>query len=137
MKKIDVGLYHCEVLTFTSYDDLRRYCKKHNANIPESDYSYVDVNNLQNTSGGVAGVMVYPEKEPDLFLAVDFNQYQTDGVYNYPDLMDAISHECLHMTWFILDNVGVEVDAENHEMMTYALGYLVRKYLEIHKVFDK
>lgn len=136
MKKIPVDIYHCEVLTFNDYNDLKRYCKRMDANIPESEYSYVDLSNLHNTSGGVAGVITYPEKEPDLFLAVDSTQYSKDGVYDYPDFMDAVSHECFHMTYFILDSVGVEIDGDNHEAACYLLGYLVRKYLELHKIFS-
>lgn len=142
MKKIPVDIYNCEVLTFDSYTDLKRYCKRMDANIPESEFTYTDLGNIQHISGGMAGVLVYPEQPADLFFAVDTEQYTKDGeqdgdIYiDYPDLMNAVSHEALHMTWFILDNVGVGIDADNHESSTYLLGYLVKKYLELHKVFE-
>lgn len=140
MKKIPVEIYHCDVLTFNSYKDLKNYCRRTGAMIPETEVSYADMDNIHLTSGGLAGVMVYPQNEDgktDLFFAVDGEQYLKNDKFDYADFIDAISHEACHMTWFILDNVGVEVDAENHESFTYLLGYLVKKYLEAHKVFDK
>lgn len=136
MRKIPVEIYNCEVLTFNSYNDLKRYCKRMDANIPETDFTYTDLGSIQDISGGMAGVLVYPEQPADLFFAVDTEQYVNDDRVDYPDLMNAVSHEALHMTWFILDNVGVDIDADNHESSTYLMGYLVKKYLELHKVFE-
>jgi len=36
-----------------------------------------------------------------------------------------IYHECLHAAWYALDNAGVQIDVNNHEVLTYLQGYLV------------
>lgn len=33
-------------------------------------------------------------------------------------------HECVHAAWNILDNVGVEVTADNHESLAYLTDWL-------------
>jgi hypothetical protein len=39
-------------------------------------------------------------------------------------------HECLHAAWFVLDNVGVDVDVDNHEVLSYLQGYLYERIVK-------
>ena len=36
-----------------------------------------------------------------------------------------IAHECVHLTWYILESVGVKVNLENHEAQAYLLEYII------------
>jgi len=36
-----------------------------------------------------------------------------------------IAHESLHLTWYILDSIGLEVNSKNHEAQAYLLEYLL------------
>lgn len=36
-----------------------------------------------------------------------------------------IAHEALHCAWRVLDLVGVEVEAANHEALAYLVGWIV------------
>lgn len=137
MKKIPVDLYHCEVLAFDNYNDLKRYCKRTSAVIPESQHSDVELESVGDISGGMAGVFVYPDNSSDLFLAVDIPQYTKEGVLDKVDALDAIMHESVHTAFFILDGVGVEVTADNHETLTYSSTYLFRQFLEKFKILEK
>lgn len=38
-----------------------------------------------------------------------------------------VAHECLHVTFHILDTCGVEYDSQNHEAFTYLHGYIVEQ----------
>lgn len=55
---------------------------------------------------------------------------QTSGVhrYNKEDWKEQIRmnlfHECIHAAFHILNDRGVIVDANNHEALTYLVGYL-------------
>lgn len=40
-----------------------------------------------------------------------------------------IAHEAVHLAMFILDWVGVKVDAENHEALAYLVEHIVRNIL--------
>ena len=50
-----------------------------------------------------------------------------------PGIMSTIIHECLHLTWFMMDGVGVKVDGSNHEVQCYLLEEFVR---ETNRVID-
>lgn len=45
-----------------------------------------------------------------------------------------VAHECLHVTFQILDTCGVEYDSNNHEAFTYLHGYIVE---QVDKRIDK
>ncbi len=54
------------------------------------------------------------------------------GILIANELMpDTVTHECLHIAWNMLENFGVEVDVENHEMLAYLQEYIA------HKIFMK
>lgn len=45
-----------------------------------------------------------------------------------------VEHETLHLSWFILDYVGVKISPKNHEAQTYLYEYLLQQIrLEITK----
>jgi hypothetical protein len=45
-----------------------------------------------------------------------------------------IEHEVLHLSWFMLDYVGVKISPKNHEAQTYLYEYLLKQIrLEITK----
>lgn len=39
---------------------------------------------------------------------------------------DEIAHECVHASWKILTQVGVEITDENNEAQAYLVGHLIR-----------
>lgn len=43
------------------------------------------------------------------------------------DIVHTIHHEAIHTSWFILDYVGVKVDADNHEALTYLECFIAEK----------
>lgn len=63
------------------------------------------------------------------------------GIRNPDNLAKTIVHECLHMSWYVLDYVGVEIDADNHEAQAYlqedifdSIRICVKDYLKKNKL---
>lgn len=53
---------------------------------------------------------------------------------------DTIAHECLHLSWRILQAVGSKATANNHEHLAYLLGFMVEqvtKYTDAYKASVK
>ena len=46
--------------------------------------------------------------------------------------LGTLVHECVHCAMFILGNRGVEIDADNHEALTYLTQHLFEKCHEIY-----
>ena len=44
-----------------------------------------------------------------------------------------IAHECVHLTWYILESVGVKVNLENHESQAYLLEYIIFEIIKLLK----
>jgi hypothetical protein len=66
-----------------------------------------------------------------VFMSNIFDKKQEPGY-----LENVIAHECLHLAWYIIGNVGIHVTADNHEAQTYLLGELVQtvtNFLNKHK----
>jgi len=60
------------------------------------------------------------------------------------DLLGICAHECLHSSWHILDQVGVELTVENHEAQAYLMEFLfkncknaVKHYIKTYKLKTK
>jgi hypothetical protein len=71
----------------------------------------------------------------------DFDGYTVDcvdGIYMYiPEEYDEfiIAHECIHAGWYILENVGVDLDVDNHEALAYLVMYLMKEIKK--EVYEK
>lgn len=54
----------------------------------------------------------------------------------YPTVYDTIVHESVHLSWAIIDLVGVKINEDNHEVQAYLveqINFEIRKVLEIAK----
>ena len=80
---------------------------------------------------------VYPNTVIDLKDKVGYTVQltHTNGVTNFAmflpllnrpvaDIVSTINHESIHAAWYILDYVGVIVNADNHEALTYLTQYI-------------
>lgn len=56
----------------------------------------------------------------------NFALFIVDGEATYAH----IAHEVLHITYYMMDFLGIKVDSHNHEAQAYLLEYLVRKVSE-------
>ena len=50
-----------------------------------------------------------------------------------PELEQTIVHEAVHLSWYLMDGVGIKVDQDNHEIQCYLMEHLVK---EITRVVD-
>jgi len=39
-----------------------------------------------------------------------------------------LEHEVIHLTWSVLDNVGVKINSNNHEAFAYLFEYLLKSF---------
>ena len=115
MKKINVDIYRTEILLFGSYEELERYCNKNSVNMEERSYHGLAAS--MESSEGLAGVLVDKEGGAEHFIAIR------------QKCIGNLAHECLHATYFILENVGVSLAFENQEAVTYLFQYIFEEAL--------
>lgn len=99
-KKIKIPLYNQFVITVIIGDNITQ-----------------EIVNITKTPTDVEfkGVFCYRENGTDLIMGFEKNLIN----------QGTIAHECLHATFYILDYVGMSLDAGSEEAYTYLLGYLV------------
>lgn len=98
---LDTGCYPVKVLVFTSKKKYQKYLKVFNNTEPLDDLI------------AEASVQELQKKWFSLYLPTQ-------------DICTVV-HECLHMAWFVLDYVGVEIDQDNHEALAYLQEHLVKQ----------
>lgn len=65
-------------------------------------------------------------KELNIFFFISSDK-ETCSADNW---IHSVHHEAIHTAWFILDYVGVKIDAENHEALTYLESHIASKVYE-------
>jgi hypothetical protein len=53
---------------------------------------------------------------------------------SYDTITKVIVHESLHISWFFLEWLGIEVTVDNHEVLAYLQEYVFKSIME---VYDK
>ena len=48
-----------------------------------------------------------------------------------PNLISTVYHECTHLSWYIMDNLGITVDGDNHEIQAYLMEELITKVSDV------
>lgn len=114
MEIIDVPIYQQKVLAFDSFEELKEYCIDNDAVMDE------ELNHFLNCAQAMAGVLEYKDSEKplDYIMAVDDTS------------LGSVSHEATHLTFYILNQVGVLFDVSNHEAFTYLQQYIFEQFLE-------
>ena len=59
-----------------------------------------------------------------------------DDMVKDNDLLRRVTHECTHMSWYILDALGIEINVDNHEMQAYLIEELVDKVMTVANKFN-
>ena len=73
---------------------------------------------------------------PDLTNALGFSAVTSSGVCiilintrmraaSEPTMAKTINHEALHLSWYILDALGIELTVNNHEIQAYLLEFII------------
>ena len=50
-----------------------------------------------------------------------------------PTLESTIVHEAIHLSWYIIDGLGIKIDSDNHEIQCYLVESIVK---EVTRVVD-
>ena len=80
---------------------------------------------VEDSWGGCAGFGTNGYSDSDHFLVISAKKHYT---------MDVLAHEATHVSWHILDQMGVKLSADNHEAQTYLISWIMRESI---KFFDK
>jgi len=48
-----------------------------------------------------------------------------------PSLEQTIIHEAVHLSWYLMDGVGIKVDQDNHEIQCYLMEHLVKEITRV------
>ncbi|QPB11393.1 hypothetical protein [Providencia phage Kokobel2] len=102
MKKLIVPIYGSIVRVFASVDE---YTKYYGVAVGDDSYEAF-VSTLQRGT--------------EISHAVVFSGISTMTAAT-------ISHESVHIAWRVLDRAGVKVDVDNHEALSYLVGWFAEK----------
>lgn len=70
--------------------------------------------------------MVYTANSGPIFIWIH-------GYSGSPDDVDTLSHEAFHLTFSVMEQVGVTLSEESEEAFAYALGYYTNQMVRIIK----
>lgn len=106
MKKVSVGLYKQEILIFCGRKDIEKYVQKNPVEDGEQLALQLDM------SAGLAGVLFGEDGDGRWFIYLEEKDLST------------LSHEAVHITYMMLEMVGVQHCAENHEAFAYLQEFI-------------
>lgn len=86
---------------------------------------------INDTYGGYTCILTDNERESSLYIMISFDDMVKDN-----DLLRRVTHECTHMSWYILDALGIEINVDNHEMQAYLIEELVDKVMTVANKFN-
>lgn len=110
MKSIKIEMYNSDIKLFFSQKEFDKWLKK-NCDNETSEYLCT----MSESSHGMAGWLATKDNEYSYFLMLERVDLPT------------LVHECGHLTYFILDAVGVQHDVGNHEAFCYLLDHIFQK----------
>ena len=86
---------------------------------------------LTNSTLGYAFSVQHPDHGLGFTLVFNLGAQNWEG---NPGLDSTIVHECCHLSWFIMDGVGVKVDGDNHEVQCYLIEDFQRQAKRVIKI---
>ena len=112
-EKVKLPLYHVHYEVFVSddMDQLRQHI--------ESIYRGLKIE-VANHYGGYTAVVTHPEDGVTLMLLINTKE-RTEG----PSIERTIFHECVHLSWNIMDGLGIKQDADDNEVQAYLMEELI------------
>jgi len=119
-EKVKLPLYHVwyDVLVGPRMEELIRHV--------EMLYPGISLEELDPSSGGYTCVLKHSRFGTILVMMIS-----TDMSPGLPSLQRRISHEAVHMSWNILEGIGIPIDADSHESQAYIVEEIVDKVSEI------
>lgn len=121
-KKLDTSLYKQDVFLIISSNgkEAGEYINKNFKNIDKSDED--------NKCRGFQWKTHYHKEgfeKARFFVYINIKEIGKDKT--------TIFHEILHLTWDILDHVGITLSSDNHEPQTYLYEHLIKQCLAVIK----
>lgn len=130
-EKVKVPLFHVsyEVIVASNMKDATVHA--------ESMYPGLKLSQSR-TSGalGYSFLLKHDELGNHLCLLVGLAGSDFD-VEEQPSVLSTIVHEAVHLSWYIMDIVGIEVNAENNEIQAYLIEDIVRNVNKVVKNAEK
>ena len=77
---------------------------------------------------GYACRVHHSEYGTGLFILISTEEFP-----HRPPVSSTIVHECVHLSWDIMEGVGIDVTPENHEAQAYIMEELVRQVTRIYQ----
>lgn len=113
VKRLYVPIYGCIVYISFNSKCLSKYLK---------DTYKLEYSAFQGAAGLAS---VYESDDGSRFYSV----YVDKEDYS----VGVLSHECVHCAWDILNDRGIELSADNHESLTYLVGWLAEEINKYYK----
>lgn len=113
VKSLIVPIYGCEVLVSFNANALSKYLR--------DKHAVEQV--ISQANAGQASIYEHDSGYRFYSVFVDRKNFAA-GV---------LAHECVHCAWDILNDRGIMVDADNHEALTYLVGWLADEISKFYK----
>lgn len=84
----------------------------------EKDFNNLDLSHMQD--GYVACYVNLTNPKGHMANLILIGMEHSDEC----NLLETCAHEAVHASWYILDHVGVEIDALNHEAQAYLVDHI-------------
>ena len=124
-EKDKINLKHCSIKIPIYEDNLELYYGSGSdfKSVIERKYNETFYN-LDAYCNGYSAML---EKVSGEFVNIHMVLFINDNsnILGYSEI-NTIHHESIHIAWYILDRVGVKVEKNNHESLTYLEGYLAK-----------
>ena len=92
--------------------------------------------NITPNVGAKAMTIIHDEHGQGYFILL--------GIKSHPFLLAAAAHEALHLSWWMLEQIGLDIDSENHEAQTYIVQEIfqttkeaLEEYIKFYKLKTK
>ena len=124
-QKVKVPIYHVFFDVYVGYDmnDIKQHA--------EDIFPGLQLTELNtSTTQGFTYLLKHYELGNHLSVLFSLNGLDFEDA---PSLDCTIVHEAVHLSWYILESVGIKVTAENHEAQAYLVEFLVKKIKEVIK----
>jgi len=113
VKSLIIPIYGCEVLVSFNAKALSKYLLVNHSVEQE----------ISQANAGMASIYEHDSGHRFYSLFVDRDCFSV-GV---------LAHECVHCAWDILNDRGIAIDPDNHEALTYLVGWLAE---EVNKFYS-
>lgn len=124
MKRENLTIYETVTIPLlgASYDVVVGLNMKDVKLMAENLYKGLDLSTLTTDAGGYTCEIISRQGKGTNFMVLIATESNSE---NAPSLQRVLAHEATHLSWYILDYLGIRIDPRNHEMQAFLVEEIV------------